>query len=500
MSLKNTIIFFSSIIFGIIFTAVAFFLIINFKALPNQSVSELDYRNMLFKNVPSPRLIIDSGSNSYWSVIPKILEDKFHMPTFVVAENGNVPFDMKLNRIRAFAKPGDIILMPLEWLYYSRKDYNSDFIESVFAIKKSDNKEHNILYNYTYHYYMLPIISRIKFVLEHTNPSYIVRAITERYLEPSIQKQILVRTRSLIYNYANNYAGDVKNDANRLQDTSTLKLNCHQYLNAIPLTDLSQLKKITNQLSQLQNEKHIKVIITWPAVSGADCYIPEEVRLLEEQIKNQSIEKGLAVIGSALDSSFTENHMLDTYYHVDSEAALLRTNHLANKLEEIIKADVTKDFSKGIKYYATELFQSQILDIYKLAASNLRQLTTGNYMIQDPDFYEYFYLSPFDWYDEESWGRWSKGDKSRITMRSSNKDCQILIHGKNFASSYSDLRIYSSGSQNLSVISPINIEKDKGEIQVELYQKNTTSPKSLGVSDDTRSLGFGLEGIIVNCK
>ena len=76
--------------------------------------------------------------------------------------------------------------------------------------------------------------------------------------------------------------------------------------------------------------------LTWPAVAGSDCYAMPNGRLpIADQARAIFERNGITVIGEPADSYFTPEHMLDTYYHVDSPAARVRTERLIGRLRDV---------------------------------------------------------------------------------------------------------------------------------------------------------------------
>jgi hypothetical protein len=71
--------------------------------------------------------------------------------------------------------------------------------------------------------------------------------------------------------------------------------------------------------------------VTWPAVAGDDCYRTDS---LPKAARDLLAESGISVVGDPADSAFAPSHMLDTYYHVDSTAAAIRTERLIQRLLE----------------------------------------------------------------------------------------------------------------------------------------------------------------------
>jgi hypothetical protein len=69
--------------------ALALFLVVDRLVVPDYSPS---YHKLLLENIPVPRIIIDSGSNSRSNIEPAIMEAEFSIHTIVIADNINVDF------------------------------------------------------------------------------------------------------------------------------------------------------------------------------------------------------------------------------------------------------------------------------------------------------------------------------------------------------------------------------------------------------------------------
>src|SRR3569832_1770731 len=78
------------------------------------------YGQFLLEQVGSPRIVIDAGSSSAFGIEPALIEQAFRRPVIDVADNGSIPLDMKIHRIIKYARAGDTLILPWEWVYYTR--------------------------------------------------------------------------------------------------------------------------------------------------------------------------------------------------------------------------------------------------------------------------------------------------------------------------------------------------------------------------------------------
>ena len=97
----------------------------------NNRVVPYSYTQFLLENVGSPRIVIDAGSSSMFGIEPALIEQAFATPVIDVADNGSIPLDMKIFRILRYARDGDTLILPLEWVYYTREEVPQDFTDKT---------------------------------------------------------------------------------------------------------------------------------------------------------------------------------------------------------------------------------------------------------------------------------------------------------------------------------------------------------------------------------
>jgi hypothetical protein len=505
--------YFLSLFSGAIIALFAYIFLIHNFAIPDRNVSRIDYRNLLFEKIKGPRIIIDSGSNSFWSITPELLINEFNRPAFVIAENANVPIEMKLRRLKKYAKQGDLIILPLEWVYYNHRTPSSDFTKNLLGInifKEDDDKinlDYNIMLNSGYHYYLMSPIERFLFIIQNVNLNYIIKAIYQRAIEPTLTVQLGMKINLLKNIFVNSTWGDVKNDLNRKHATSEALLSCKDYIAAYPLTDLSAVRYIAHELKEIKKITGSDIFITWPAVAGEECYDETALIQLTSQIKEALESERITILGEPKDSYFAPEHTLDTYYHIDSQAAKIRT-------EKLINAIFTKNITMS-KFYKKRDFKNEIdnileakiaeinYDIHQLEKSNAKNLlpiNDGTYYVNDSFFNFYFQPLPSGWYEKEPWGMWSKGILSLIYLKPTNKPCRVQFYGNSFGKSSTSISTDKEQSSSISVSSSILIPTSKDQEAVFFFHENLISPKDMSINDDHRLLGFALTHISVACN
>jgi hypothetical protein len=271
-----------------------------------------DHGQFLVDTVTGPRLVVDGGSSSMFGIVPALLEQAFGRPTVDAADNASIPLRMKIHRIIAYARRGDVLILPLEWVYYTRSATPSDFID-----KTPDT--------YAPYYASLPLNDRLGFAVSALSLHNVSDAF-RLFFKPSLARDQLAELGDWLQRFP---YGDRKDD--RRRRSSVAGQDCAGYLGSDgPIVD--DMRWAARTLGRLQHDAGLRIIVTWPAVAGTGCYRGDG---LLREARALFAAHGLTTVGDPADSSFKPEHMLDTYYHVDEAAAHERTRRLISHLKAL---------------------------------------------------------------------------------------------------------------------------------------------------------------------
>lgn len=273
------------------------------------------YSQFLLENIRAPRIVIDAGSSAAWGIEPGLIEQALGRPVIDVADNGAIPLNMKIYRLQKFARAGDILILPLEWVYYTR-----DVVPQDFTDRTPDE--------YAAYYASQPFGARLMFTVRHVSLHNLSDA-GRLYLRKDLQRVHALRMQDDMSKWP---LGDRKDDHRRR--SSVEAINCADYIEAFGQITPT-VEWAAKQLADLQAKRGVRVYVTWPAVAGSGCYPMVDGHLpLANQARTIFERHGITVVGEPSDSYFAPEHMLDTYYHVDSAAARLRTERLVARLQD----------------------------------------------------------------------------------------------------------------------------------------------------------------------
>lgn len=325
----------STVVFFLLTVPAYFWVINNILAKSHQDDIQ-NYRNFIFKNTPGKRIIIDSGSNSYHAIMPKILERHFNMPVLNLADNAGFPLEHKFKYYDKHLRTGDVLILPLEWHHYITPVLNDIYVEEILAGTKS------------YFYHNLSLDDKLDFVFSHVpankflyasqnNMKRLWKPISERALIENIKKRLLPNN-DTSFGYAIHWD-------NRIIPKDVKDRSCDEFLFKYQLEDGFKVNEhFSGYIEQLKLIRHkgVNIIFALPTVVDKDdsqCYsskvVKDHLGNYVKEIRSFLAMHDFTLLGEPHDSAFPSKYFLDTPYHVTEEGSVLRTKKLISQLRDI---------------------------------------------------------------------------------------------------------------------------------------------------------------------
>ncbi len=465
------------------------------KIIPKKiKVSHL-YQQFLLENTKTPRLIVESGSNSLYAIDSKMLEDKFNILTINVSDAASLPLKYKLLKLEKYVKKGDIVLMPLEWQFYSRDEILKQFLDQIFQPLS--------------HYYTTLLWDE-KIELIYKTPFSSLRAGFFKNNLCSATKYRYGSEYNLLKGYMQIFDGGKRGDGEYKLPKKSLvgHLICSSYIFRRQIEDgfeISQsFKDNIKKIKELE-KKGVKFIITWPAVVGEGCYKGDHgkyFRIFFKKIKKFLDEHSINYVGEWQDSSFPKKYFLNTYYHILEEAKEIRTKKLIERIENSSYKTWFNQTKKPETNF-TSLFNSikkEFVFYHKRLKNNQRV------EFNEKNFDNEVVLEKNNWYEMENWGIWSKGESSKIifSVNNSKNPLKIKIDSTIFKKDQNETEIYINnqklGIYNLNGVTQLTIPNSfikNSLVELEFKHLNQKLPIDYGVTDENRSLKLGLKSIVI---
>jgi hypothetical protein len=455
------------------------------------------YKWLLLRTVPSPRLIIESGSNGHHAINAATLTKTFGITTINIADVGGYAFVDRVARLQTYAHKGDIILLPLEWIAYweplgIRGAYESqvfDLIQDYFWVVPLQRKIQLI--------FQLPLTNSIAVLYKEASMFFSWDAWHERVRE---------RVKEFFSAASRSVDGGLALEKSRGLMQRERQSTCEASLVA-PIVGGSavispKFLQALDGLGELQ-KRGIRIIFTWPTVVGDRCYDHiDKVRAFAGKITAEVVKRGMTVVGDPMDYAMPTEFIDNTYSHVITAGQTIVTERIIRNLEKIgigsgNGGGHVKDLRRFIDQAIFEVENNaRVFDVWpsNTAASD-SVLTLAND--------KYLFLKA-GWWDAEPTGAWSYGNVAVVRINGPKTPFRLDIMGKafprtrSFSVSVNGVDVGARDASQDMAWKHFDVPKVKGhccEIKLSLDDAPPSSPKSLGLSEDSRTLGFFLGAI-----
>ncbi|MCK4493737.1 MAG: hypothetical protein KAU26_06750 [Methylococcales bacterium] len=457
------------------------------------------YKNFLLKHTKAPRLIIESGSNSFHAINSAMLEKEFNLLTINLADNAGYPLKYKLLRIENYSSSGDIILLPLEWQYYSYQNAPNTFLNALFD-------------PLNYYYVSLSWENKIKVIIKSTL-SNLINTVNnvKQYSGGSVAAKVQSEYIHLI-DYEKKYQNKEKGDAILSDIPSSIEIineNCNEFILGSQLKNgfsiSSTFKENIKTIKRLQ-KKGLKIFFTWPAVAGEDCYHSKEFRKFFKEIKALLTKNNIPFISKPEKSNFPKKYILNTFYHITPKARDIRTQTL---IQEIKESELSTWFKPKKITTSTHLdINSKDMKIDIL--SSLNEIENNQYISFGRESLMNNIFLEEGWMSLDMYKLWSRGYKSSMTVKLNKKmlkkslkmvieargykkedqsKTKILVNGRLLGNHQLKGKIEIIIPQALTII-------NKGFLKIELHYINVKSPLEYGDSQDHRKFKLWITSLM----
>ena len=449
------------------------------------------FRNFLLEEIPSPRIIIDSGSNSFHGIYAPSIEKEFQIPCINVADDGAIPFFMRVARLREQTGKGDIIVLPLEYVHYTR----SEIPNQVYI------RMHRDLH---YFHDNLSLSEKIKFVssipaatlidnflssndspnLNHLRKSTWLHQFLgssgdfESYGSPS-QWQYPTGMNFTTWNYGDNAFDEV----------------CDEFLFGI------------SKLSELR-ESGRTILFTWPVICGSK----EELRIARsyssfyQKIRQNVEDAGFVFLGEPEETMFdADKFMYDTPAHLNEKGRQIRTELLIEHLKPHLDSlNLKKDLNHTTIHHLQQKHRAYLKE--ELSEFAKIQPKSFNLQRRAPRKAKELCFLGQGWGSWEQNEVWSVGEKSIIYLKTPIKKrwdiAELKICGfyhNKLKSSKLSVAGRSLGDFDLRLDNTIKLIPSmvgrNGMLELSIKHISPQSPSEISESTDRRKLAFRWENI-----
>lgn len=452
------------------------------------------------------KVIVTAGSNALHGIDSSELALYFNAPVFTYADNASYPIRSKILNIEKVSKPGDTIILPLEWKHYSATNKLTKNYTSMLADKELKLE---------FYYNNAPIIEKIRFIFTQYPLNDILSGLFMRRSDISILKSESKRLNVFKNNIESSPVTMLGNSVrNGPEDIVKLPTNtsCDSYIFSDKY-EISDEFKSNLKLLQKLSEKGVNIYFTWPVVVNyktSACYVENKKKFVDfhSEIQQTIANYGFKIIGEYQDSHFMPECFLNTYYHIKRECTVLRTKKLIENIQQAGITPYTAPRSvTNIKEILLKQVNQQLQENAHELKKNLPAMLEGTY--KGKKVSKYLILTK-GWSKQNRWGVWSDGYSSTFEFKISKKQKQkksikITLNGRYFNGKENTGIIINKQSYKsqplLNAEFSIPTDSIKGQVvEIELKHHTVISPKELGKSKDARNLKFGLTSITLESQ
>ncbi|MEP1230963.1 MAG: hypothetical protein ABJG88_09840 [Litorimonas sp.] len=361
------------------------------------------YKWFLLKEVPGPRIIFESGSNSHHAIDTDAVGAALGMSAINIADNGGYPIEDKITRLETYARAGDIVVLPLEWTFYHREKLTDNYVETLFT----DNRDY---------YQSMPAVKRAQRALS-LPPEKIIKAFSKKKSRPV--QDVESPAKDLFVAALTQSTGHQSRKVSIGPELGVAEQSCDDYIlgktaQRKNLKLSANIKPALARLKKLKN-KGIGIHFAWPVLAGDGCMSdPAYVTGFRAQIEQAVNLAGFEFLGTPGQSLYGQNLQDNTPYHVVTKGTDIHTQKMIGFLQAQGYGETGSPLD--IKTFARHrLLEMELASIKPL---NQPALPIGKPIAMDnPEMRELVEFSA-GWWDFEPYGRWMRDNRAmfRVTL------------------------------------------------------------------------------------
>lgn len=381
--------------------------------LVESSAIPATYKWFLLKEVPGPRIIFESGSNSHHAIDTDAVGDALGMSAINIADNGGYAIEDKITRLETYARPGDVVVLPLEWTFYHREKLTDNYVESLFT----DNRDY---------YQSMPAIKRVQRALS-LPPEKVIKEIHKKKSRPVSETESPAK--DLFVAALTQSTGHQSRKASIGPGLGVAEQSCDDYILGKSAQRKSlklgtNIKPALNRLRKLK-AKGINVHFAWPVLVGSGCMNdPAYVTGFRKEIEQAVNRAGFEFFGTPGQSLYGQNVQDDSPYHIITEGTDIHTKKMISFLQ-------AQGYGKTGSPLDIQTFaRHRLLEMELASVQPLEQpaLPIGKPIVMDDPEHREFVDFTAGWWDFEPYGRWMRDNRAmfRVTLPTSASANSVL--------------------------------------------------------------------------
>ena len=222
------------------------------------------YKWFLLKTTPGPRIIFESGSNSHHALDTDAIGKAMGMTAINIADNAGYALEDKVTRLETYTRPGDIVVLPLEWSFYHREKLTDNYVETLF----NSNRDY---------YRSMPAHKRLQRALS-LPPSKVAAEFFRPKSETAYAQESPAK--DLFLSALTQSSGHLSQAKSRGPEEGVAEQSCDEYAlgDAAARKRLMVARNIAPALNRLQalKARGVAVHFAWPVLAGDGCLMAQD--------------------------------------------------------------------------------------------------------------------------------------------------------------------------------------------------------------------------------
>ena len=460
--------------------------------LVERSAIPATYKWFLLKETPGPRIIFESGSNSHHAINTDAVGEALGRTAINIADNGGYALEDKLTRLETYTRPGDVVILPLEWTFYHREKLTDNYVDTLF----DSNRDY---------YLSMPFDKRVKRALS-LPPATIISKLVNH--EASLDRSTESPAQDLFVSALTQPTGHQSKAISSGPRVGVAEQSCDDYiLGKAPIRQNLKLgKNVKPALARLKKLKArgVDIHFAWPVLAGEACLTSSiYFEGFRTQIEKAVNDAGFKFLGTPSQSLYGQTYQDDTPYHIITEATDIHTQKMIGFLQ------AQGYNSGGNPLNITDFARHRLFELELAEATQLIQppLQFGQTLsMDDADQRDHIDFTA-GWWDFEPYGRWMRDNRAmlRLTLPETlPADTVLKIQGSTKSGKPEEVDISVNGKlmasgvfgESAPLLVPV-INLPLGEtlsIFIDLPSAGVPrSPKELGENEDARSMTLHLQ-------
>lgn len=307
-------------------------------------VNVYQFKGAVSQGINTKKIMFVSGSNSLFSIDSSIVESKIGLPVVNLATHAGLDLNYHYFIIRKYMKKGDIVVMPLEYSYYSATGNPTDWFVNNMTSWGQD---------YVFSLSPYDLLNFLSKITLKTIINGLTASKTDKISSFSEVQERIGSTKGEFNGYSykslNKY-GDINRFTNERTVIDKIKNTPIDYGTNIKSISPYALKTLSS-IKKFVEKNGGQLIITWPVTmrdSLFDTNSPNTIKTLSN-IKLKLHENGFDMRCSPTMTNLGSEFFMDSIYHTNGYGAVIRTTLLADCLKAILSNDKNYDEDKNYR-------------------------------------------------------------------------------------------------------------------------------------------------------